>query len=79
MMEEKLKADMGGAYHLTDEDLIAGHAAHDFDGNGLITKDEVLWSRKMKSAFYKAGVLTDALAEIFEEDLNMYLKLPNEV
>jgi len=33
----------------------------------------------MKSAFYKAGVLTDALAEIFEEDLNMYLKLPNEV
>jgi len=34
LMEEKLRKDMGGAYHLTDEQLDASHAAHDLDGNG---------------------------------------------
>jgi len=58
MMEAKLSADMGGAYHLTDEDLAASHAAHDLDGNGMITKDEVLWSRKLKGRFYKTMRLT---------------------
>ena len=67
---------MGGAYHLTDEELIESHAAHDFDGSGFITKDEVLWSRKMKGKFYKTMRLTPELKEIFEEDLNLFLGLP---
>lgn len=34
LMEEKLKADMGGSYHLSDEELEASFLAHDLDGNG---------------------------------------------
>lgn len=60
-MEEHLREEMGGAYHLTVEDLEASHAAHDLDGNGLITKDEVLWSRKLKGRFYKTMRLTSDL------------------
>jgi len=37
----KLKADMGDAYDLTDEQLLASHACHDLDSNGKVTKDEV--------------------------------------
>jgi hypothetical protein len=37
----KLKADMGDAYDLTDEQLNASHACHDLDSNGKVTKDEV--------------------------------------
>lgn len=33
-MEEKLKATMGGSYHLSDEELEQSHSAHDLDGNG---------------------------------------------
>lgn len=43
---------MGGAYHLSDEDLSRSFKAHDLDSNGSVTKDEVLWSRKVKSMFY---------------------------
>ena len=57
-MEEKLRNEMGGAYRLTEEELNESHAAHDFDGSGFITKDEVLWSRKMKGKFYKSMRLT---------------------
>jgi len=40
-MGEKLKADMGDSYNLTDEQLEASHACHDLDSNGKVTKDEV--------------------------------------
>ena len=49
---------MGGAYHLTDEELERSYQAHDLDSNGDITKDEVLWSRTLKSQFYKTMKLT---------------------
>jgi Ca2+-binding EF-hand superfamily protein len=78
-MEAHLREKMGGAYHLSDEELKESHAAHDFDGNGLITKDEVLWSRKMKHKFYKTMKLTADLKHIFKEDLNLFLSLPGEV
>ena len=39
---------MGGAYHLTDEELVESYKAHDLDSNGALTKDEVLWARKLK-------------------------------
>ena len=51
-MEEKLTAVMGGSYHLSDEQLEASFLAHDLDGNGTVTKDEVLWARKMKMRYY---------------------------
>jgi Ca2+-binding EF-hand superfamily protein len=78
-MEKVLRETMGGAYHLSDEELKVSHAAHDFDGNGKITKDEVLWSRKMKHDFYKTMKLTPDLKHIFKEDLNLFLSLPGEV
>ena len=37
----KLKADMGDAYDLTDEQLLASHACHELDSKGKVTKDEV--------------------------------------
>lgn len=52
LMEVKLKADMGDAYHLTDEQLKASHECHDLDGNGKVTKDEVQWARKLKGRWY---------------------------
>ena len=50
---------MGASYHLSDEELKESMDAHDFDGNGLITKDEVLWSRIVKTKFYVTMKLTD--------------------
>jgi Ca2+-binding EF-hand superfamily protein len=78
-MEEKLRNEMGGAYHLTEEELNESHAAHDFDGSGFITKDEVLWSRKMKGKFYKSMRLTKEMSEVFLEDLNLFLALPANI
>ena len=45
---------MGGAYHLSDEHLAKSHKLHDLDGNGNVTKDEVVWARRLKSRFYAA-------------------------
>jgi len=33
-MKEKLEADMGGSYTLTDKMLEKSHRCHDLDGNG---------------------------------------------
>lgn len=41
-MEDKLRADMGGAYTLTEEQLRESFDAHDVDKSGYITKDEVM-------------------------------------
>jgi len=51
-MEEKLKKDMGGSYSLTDDQLKVSHSQHDLDGNGEVTKDEIVWARKLKGRFY---------------------------
>jgi len=55
----------GGAYQMTEEELLESHKAHDLDGNGRVTKDEVLWSRRLKGKFFKTMRLTDELKEIF--------------
>jgi hypothetical protein len=55
----------GGAYQMTEAELIESHKAHDLDGNGMVTKDEVLWSRRLKGKFFKTMRLTDELKEIF--------------
>ena len=78
-MEAKLTEMVGGAYHLTDEDLENSHAAHDLDGNGHVTKDEVLWSRKIKLMFYMTMKLTKEMVAIFKEDLELFYDLPAEV
>ena len=77
-MEKELTAKIGGAYTLTAEDLENSHAAHDLDGNGEVTKDEVLWSRRMKLEFYKTMKLTDEMVTIFKEDLELFYELPAE-
>jgi len=76
LMEAHLRSKMGEAYHLSDEELEKSHKAHDFDGNGFISKDEVLWSRKMKTDFYKTMKLSDELLLVFIEDSNLTLALP---
>lgn len=78
-MEEKLTKDMGGAYHLSDEELAESHAVHDIDNSGEVTKDEVLWARKLKHNYYKTMKLTPALKAVFEEDLELFLGLSPEV
>jgi hypothetical protein len=55
----------GGAYQMTEEELLESHKAHDLDGNAMVTKDEVLWSRRLKGMFFKTMRLTDELKEIF--------------
>jgi hypothetical protein len=55
----------GGAYQMSEAELIESHKAHDLDGNGMVTKDEVLWSRRLKGKFFKTMRLTDELKEIF--------------
>jgi len=45
---------MGGAYSLSDEHLAKSHKLHDLDGNGNVTKDEVVWARRLKSRYYAA-------------------------
>jgi len=68
----------GGAYQMSEEELIESHKAHDLDGNGMVTKDEVLWSRRLKGMFFKTMRLTEELTEIFTEDLDKFLELPKE-
>jgi len=48
LMEKHFKNNMGGAYHLTDEELKFSFEAHDIDGNGVVTKDEITWARWLK-------------------------------
>jgi len=52
-----LKKKMGGSYELTDEQMLASHACHDLDGNGKVTKDEVLWARKLKGRWYSSQTM----------------------
>lgn len=92
-MEDKLKVDMGGAYHLSDEHLEKSHRLHDLDGNGNVTKDEVMWARKLKGRYYKSRKsgggsgsgeckkreLTDAIINVYTEDNDLFLKLDNKV
>ncbi len=51
--EEKLKTDVGGAPTYTEEEAVISWKAHDFDASGGVTKDELIWARKMKHAYFK--------------------------
>ena len=33
---------------------MASHKCHDLDGNGNVTKDEVVWARRLKTRYYKS-------------------------
>jgi len=32
--------------------LCKSHKLHDLDGNGEVTKDEIIWARKLKTKYY---------------------------
>lgn len=79
-MKAKLEVDMGGSYTLTDGMLAKGHKCHDLDGNGQVTKDEIIWARKLKSRYYRSKrLLTKEIGECFHEDLDLFLALPPDV
>jgi len=79
-MEKKLAADMGGAYTLTDKMMEKGHKLHDLDGNGEVTKDEIVWARKLKTKYYTfKAKLSKEMGECFGEDLDLFCNLDASV
>jgi hypothetical protein len=79
-MEVKLTADMGGAYTLTDKMMCKSHKLHDLDGNGEVTKDEIIWARKLKTNYYTfKAKLSKEISACFAEDLDLFCSLPCEV
>ena len=79
-MEEKLKVDMKGAYHLTDKMMEKSHKLHDLDGNGQVTKDEIVWARKLKTKYYTfKAKLSKEIAACFSEDLDLFCNMPADV
>ena len=49
-IEERSHKMAGGGYTFTDEYLEKSWKLHDFDASGGVTKDELIWARKMKKA-----------------------------
>jgi len=67
---------MEGAYTLTEKMLAKGHKLHDLDGNGTVTKDEIIWARKLKTKYYTfKAKLTKEMGECFSEDLDLFCNL----
>ena len=66
-----MKKKKGCSFHLDTEEVEKSHSAHDLDGNGFISKDELLWALKMKKEFFKTMCLTDKMRACFLEDLTL--------
>jgi hypothetical protein len=71
-IEAHYTKEYGHWYHLSDDELRESHAHHDFDGNGEITKDEIIWSSNLKTKFFKTMKLTAPMVAIFLEDLSLF-------
>ncbi len=52
-LAEKAKTKHGDAVFFDDGIYEKSFTAHDFNGSGGVTKDELIWARKLKEKFHK--------------------------
>ena len=51
---DSLKEEYGDYFTYSDDLLELSHKVHDLDGNGFVTKEEVIWAIKLKTRYYAA-------------------------
>jgi len=49
-----LKTEHGGVVSYTDDEIKNVFSLYDFDKSAGVTKDEMIWARKMKGEYFKS-------------------------